>query len=646
MPDSRLAARLRDVSREAHALALEVERGQSSTPLADHCQHILEDFVQRAPALVVLATSRPALREALGWLLGPGPSGAVLRAGLSSGMTEIELEGEGYAVVTAHGLRQELPDREGFLGVILQGERTAPGHASRWEAHDGGHGHRSMDPSASGGQRALTLLVPESAEVALEQAGLLGELQSRAQVFVLAHDGPPHPYPPEQWGRVQQVLTGAMVLWPVAAGQAGPDGGAPARWWREFQGLCQTVLAPTPTRAVEPGSPLRGAIAPCLKHWALQAAAQRLRQAVAALKERLEHDLTQLQARRVREDDDARVDPMADAMQRRPFDAARLALSDELGGLAKLPAESSRRSLLPEGALNVALGEQLRRLEHADLEREPGARSVKLTLASVAQGQLVATLRRCLKEEIARDITAMAEALQSLQQRLEPMLEAAAGQPARLSLRAPDGAVLWSEISDMVAVDVRYRGEMPRRGFFQRLGEGRKAVFAGLMVLSLAGSFAGFSPRGAGLLGVAFLVVFVAVVVLTYRTWQQEDAERLDKELERVREQLLAECRRVTTDVQREKFARLGAHAEQLKRQVQLQIDELQRERQFRDQQQLAEQRERARRRREQIDRQLREAQQLASRMAKVVQDAQRLLDDATAEARETATQGKLLDLA
>ena len=134
---------------------------------------------------------------------------------------------------------------------------------------------------------------------------------------------------------------------------------------------------------------------------------------------------------------------------------------------------------------SLALGDQLRRLEHADLEHEPGAKSIKLTLASVAQGQLGSALRRCLKDEVSRDVAAMAEGLQALQKRLEPALEAAAGVPVRLGMATPDSAALWGEISDMVSVDVRYRGEMPRRGFFQRLGEGRKAVFAGLMVLSL-----------------------------------------------------------------------------------------------------------------------------------------------------------------
>jgi phosphoglycerate-specific signal transduction histidine kinase len=146
-----------------------------------------------------------------------------------------------------------------------------------------------------------------------------------------------------------------------------------------------------------------------------------------------------------------------------------------------------------------------------------------------------------------------------------------------------------------------------------------------------------------GLLGVAFLLVFVAVVMLTYRNWQREDAERLDKELERVREQLSTECRRLAGEVQREKVVRLTAHADQIKRQVQMQIDDLQRDRQQREQAQLAELRDRSRRRKEQLDRQLREAQGHAARLGKLLQEAQRLHDDAVHDARDVAAKRGLL---
>jgi hypothetical protein len=637
MQDSRLVIKLKDSAREAQVVAHEIERGQAHTPLGDHCQRIVDDYTHRAPAVVLLATSDRARNGALRWLLGPSPTGAVLRAGAGDGLTDIALEGEGYALLLPQGRRQDLADLNGFLAAI----DLAPQAPLRDRPDPQ---REAVAPAAAppvAPWQPMSLLVPDSINVALEQAGLLGDLHSRAQLFVIAHDEQSRPLAADQWDKLHQCLPGSAVLWPVEVGL--PAGAIAGRWWRELQPLAPTTLAPVAVDAEATASPLQGAVGECLRPWALQAAAQRLRQAVAALKERLDHDTAQLQARRAREEDEGRPEPATDALQRRPFDVARLSLVDGIGVLAKLPAETARRSLLPEGALSMAIGEQLRRLEHADLEREPGAKMVKLTLASVAQGQLVTALRRCLKDEVASDVANLAQGLQALRQKLEPTLEAAAGQPVRLNLAAPDSAALWSDISDMVAVDVRYRGEMPRRGFFQRLGEGRKAVFAGLMVLSLLGTFAGFSWRGVGLLGVAFLVVFIGVVVLTYRTWQQEDAERLDKELERVREQLLTECRRVAGDVQREKMARLAGHADQLKRQLQLQIDDLQRDRQARDQAQLAEQRERSRRRKEQLDRQLRETQNLAGRLGKVVLEVQRLHDDAAAEARDMAVRRKLL---
>jgi hypothetical protein len=641
MQDSRLVNKLKDVARDAQAIARDIERGQATTPLADHCQQIVDEYAHRAPAIAVLATTAAARREALRWLLGPRPSGAVLRAGSSEGLDEIELEGEGFAVLSAQGLRHEVPDLAGFLGALESGPASSGGRDAI-ALHDAGDLQgRAGCGLADGSARSLTLLLPSSVHAALEQAGLVSELQARAQLFVLAHDEQAQGLPPELWSQLHQVLAGVMLLWPVSTEL--PSEATPGRWWRELQALPSSVLQPAAARAEEQASPLRGAVGECLRPWALQAATQRLRQAVEALKERMDHDVAQLQARRGREEEDGRSELLADAQQRHPFDLARLALVDDLSALSKLPAESARRSLLPEGSLSLALGDQLRRLEHADLEHESGAKSIKLTLASVAQGQLVTALRRCLKDEVSRDVAVMVEGLQALQRRLEPAIEAAAGTPVRLAMAAPDSAALWGEISDMVAVDVRYRGEMPRRGFFQRLGEGRKAVFAGLMVISLLGSFAGFSWRGVGLLGVAFLVVFAAAVVLTYRTWQREDAERLDKELERVREQLLTECRRVAGDVQREKLARLAAHVDQIKRQVQLQIDDLQRDRQQREQTHVAAQRERSRRRREQLDRQLREAQNLQGRLGKLVLDVQRLRDDAAAEARETALKHKLL---
>lgn len=639
MHEPRLLPKFRELSREAQALALEIERGQASTPLADHCASVLDEHLHRAPAVVLLATHARARAEVLHWLLGPGRGGALLRAVPLGGggpvLTEIQLEGEGYALLGAEGRREELADLPSFLQAV----------EAQWQA--GGSGAAPGGETASGlaaargpGQ-ALSLLVPASVEAVLQQPGLVAELQARAPLFIVAHEEGNQGLGAAAWDAVRQATQGALVLWPVSTGLTA--GVAPGRWWRDLCGPGSLVLQPLALAVPAADSPLQGPVAECFSAWALQTGVTRLALAVAALRERHDHELRQYQVRRQRDDVDTRPDAGADLNLRRPFDLARVALGDEIAVLSKLPQETARRSLLPEGPLAQALGDRLRRLEHADLEHEPGARSIKLTLAAIAQGQLVQTLRSALKDEVNRDVAQTAEGLEALRQQLEPALEAAAGEPVRLTLPVPEAGALWAQIGDMVAIDLRYRGEMPRRGFFQRLGEGRKAVFAGMMVLSLLGSFVGFSWRGIGVLGVAFLLVFLVVVGLTYRSWKQEDAERLDKELERVREQLHSEWRRVAGEVQREKQTRLAAHLDQIKRQVLMTVDELLRERQAREQAAQNEQRERARRRKEQLDRQLREAQTLGQRLGKLVSEVQRLSDDTAADAREQAHKRKLL---
>jgi hypothetical protein len=183
---------------------------------------------------------------------------------------------------------------------------------------------------------------------------------------------------------------------------------------------------------------------------------------------------------------------------------------------------------------------------------------------------------------------------------------------------------------------------MPKRGFVQRLGEGRRMVFAVMMILSLIGSMVGFSWRGLGVIGIAFLLLFLGAVIYTYRAWKNEDREKLEAELERVRDQLQMECKRMATEVQREKQARLNEHLDQSKRALLLRIDDLLRERLQRDQEQQAEQRDRARARLRKLDQQLKELQANNARVSKLRQDGGNLLSDVQRGLRELIGKLKL----
>ena len=163
-----------------------------------------------------------------------------------------------------------------------------------------------------------------------------------------------------------------------------------------------------------------------------------------------------------------------------------------------------------------------------------------------------------------------------------------------------------------------------------------------MMILSLIGSFAGFSWRGIGVIGVVFAVVFIGVVFYTFKSWKGEDQEKLEGELERIRDQLSTECRRVASEVQREKQARLSEFIEQVKRTISQRADDLMRDRQQREQAALAEQRERARIRTRKLDQQLKEVQALGSRFKKLRDDSVNLFNDAERAVRDLAQKKKL----
>ena len=79
MTPSRLFPKFKDLAREGQQLGQEVERGQASTPLADHCAQILDDLIYRAQTVALVATSSQARSQALHWMLGEEHQGVSMQ---------------------------------------------------------------------------------------------------------------------------------------------------------------------------------------------------------------------------------------------------------------------------------------------------------------------------------------------------------------------------------------------------------------------------------------------------------------------------------------------------------------------------------------------------------------------------------------
>ena len=264
--------------------------------------------------------------------------------------------------------------------------------------------------------------------------------------------------------------------------------------------------------------------------------------------------------------------------KRNRLDNVRADLSEGFAKLLDALEESVKRSLLPDSAMLQRIDNAVEGLSPQDLEHEKTAVSIQLSVSEAFQSEMADVIKEMLKENFTSDARILKKSLQELQLRTQRQLLDAMGVPAPLTLRAPDPAPAWNHLRQMIKVEVRYRGEMPKRGIFKRIMEARSVVTILLMMFSMVGGVIGMNPRQLPIFGALLLLVFLGFFIFTFRSWKREDEVRISRELERVRDQLKMELRRLLGDLQREKIARFASHLDELKREVSRRLDTLNKE--------------------------------------------------------------------
>jgi hypothetical protein len=621
-----LAQKYRELCREAQALSSELERGQAATPLADHFAAMLH-ALDREPLCVALVPLSAADRAgALGWLLGEAYRTVWVQAGVQAGLTEVQTGAGGFVLDDGQGRRQSFAE----LGPLLAALQ-ALGPQSE--------GLRLALPADTAAQ-GLTLLVAEQAAALAQTHGLASAVGTRAELLLLA--APAAAVLPESLGESLKPVLEAVGSWAPLLTETGIG---PARWPLALQQGCGalllqplTVEASPPALFTDPNDDARALLL-------LLARARKLQLAVQTLAERHEQLLRQTQARRQREEAAARpaLGPPVESPTRRSFERLRQRVQADVSALLRLPADSARRNRLPDGALRRAIDGHLIDLRASDLRQEPGPRTVMLSVSSGLLAHLQQALRGVLREELRADLANLSEGLDALKRDVESGIESLTQQPTVLTLPPVDERELWKRLSEALNVELRYRGELPRRSFWQRLGEGRRMVFGVMMVLSLVGTLGGLNWRGLWFIGFVFLALFVGAVFWTYRSWKQEDADKLDTELSRVREQLDQECERLAGEAQRAKEQQLAEHLDLCRKTLLLRLEELAQALQQREQEELTQQRERAAARARRADQLLRDLSSLQMRVGKIRQEAMNLESDAQRQFRDAARKQKLL---
>lgn len=254
----------------------------------------------------------------------------------------------------------------------------------------------------------------------------------------------------------------------------------------------------------------------------------------------------------------------------RSGDGALRLVSDTVSELIASVREHARRAAARGSWLWSFQANALGQISRESIARDERRRITRLAVNEEQIRGIEASFLRTFRGMLGKQLEALRSELDALCRTLEQQLDLT---PRTLVYDFPGDQSLWHDVAGHAAVDVRYRGEIQRRGFMERLAEGRKVVFLLLMVGSLAGSFVGFNLRQSGLIGIVCLVLFVGTIAWSYKSWSDEENELIDRETDKLADLVEAAIVKATTEALREAANHIVAALEGVRKQLLARID-------------------------------------------------------------------------
>ncbi len=545
---NQLFSEMSSTSRQAIAVSEQLEMAQASRPFTEKLEAFSNIHIrQPIPFTLALATSDDTRIKALAW--AAGPVAAELVAGLGGTVDRIifDLTGTGGISVAVDAASPRSFDTTEQCLEAMKG-------------HAGGRQMRIALPPPAGRLEGVVQLVRLPAVI--DRPGLVGSLISESCLLAAASGN--SPWNQEEQEALAELAAGIGAILPV---KMGTEAAAFPRCAIAFPlETPNDEQAPLPA-GLAPNAALRQGLISCRE-------SRRLKLLVEALNSQYEREVRQANALKVKEERNARG--LEDAGRSRDFrgeiDRIRTSFADDLKRVVDQLGEANRNATLPQGAITLGLRKMVDAVAPGDIEFEEGPSNLILRLHQQALDILSNACGDLLRDQLRADIFSLRASLKETEAQLSQMILQFLGTPIALNLTLPEEGELWRKMTEMISLEIRYRGEMPKRNFLNRISEGRRPVFMILMAGSMVGSAFGFNMRARPLM-LVFLVMFIIGFLYTFFSWKNEDRARLEKELERVRETLITEIKRLVGEVQREKLSRIQAHLDELRRDVDRRLD-------------------------------------------------------------------------
>lgn len=589
----------------------QLERGQAETPLAEHFRQIEDDIESSPFSIVLLGLTTQARTAVLAWLYGKDFSVLSVNVVKQLGLIEISLRERGYTLERADGERQEFDRLDPFMEALQKSDILSPYDGKDW-----------VDPIRLGvnsekGLQGLKVYMPESPDMVLKNPGLLNRVVTQANLLVVA--APLHyELSDSDQKAILEISENMDGFWPLLViDELAEDANLPQiGWWQKHNAPRVQLKPQLLTTHIDANIPsmLQDINDQTRQSLFLYLQAQRVIHASEAVAQRSQQELRQLQGRKKKEQRKAQTSESeikAGTTQRHQWDDLRTGLTDNLARLNKNIQALGKKALLPEAELTTQLNQFVARLQVSDLNQEPGHQTIKLSVKESFLDELKSQLKVLLKRQLKNEMTEINKTLNKQQNTIEEQARELTGQPQIIELALPNEKELWSSLKEQLSVNIRYRGEMPKRGFMARLSDGRKAIMGiSMMAMVIGGLFK--AVWGADFRSMIMLIaplIFIGAIVYSYVVWPKEDAERFAKELDKIHDGLASEIKRLLNELQRDKQAKLTDHFDNEKKSAIKKLDELNRGYQNTQEQAVDQQKQQAQQRLGQIDQQIKDLQ-------------------------------------
>lgn len=615
---------LRGFASAVERIAADIEAGQAATPLSDGLRRAGAGSEDQILSVVLIGIAPEAVSRLLSWLLGHEYHLCKLVVPQRTGYAELLLQERGF-IVESGDRRQEFDELQSFVEALQDADLVQSDNPDSW-----------MDPirlrlSTPGGRRGLRLLIPTSIEALVRKPALLSLLADRATLALVAGDAE---------GRLPEGSTESLallfehqaVVLPVLVDAAEPDG-RPS-WIAALPGAHRVPPFSTVGTSGELLLDLLFQPRSLLRALAVDRDRQRRLIELGTL---IDGELQQrlaLSANRRRLQGEGLMGGDAVANQRQGFERCRDRLQDDLAALRRDREQHLKGIQRVGGEVDRFIKQEVAALDFDDLRQDVAGPNLQLSLDAETHQRLQQAVERAARRHTVEGLRVLDEGLRATIAEIERRLAEIGGHRQHLDLTPLDPNTLWDKVVSAARPEIRYRGEMQRTTFFSRLSAARRSIMGVMMLGMILGGVGTLLGSGSSLrtwLYAAMLPLFLIGFLWTYVSGGRQEALRLTKELERLRDGVGQELKRVMAEVLREVQTGYADWLQDTGKQLAKQLE--QRMRAFEEEQRSGQERQRQQqqernRNLDQLDRGLQRHQQELVRVGKELQEADRILRD------------------